>query len=142
MNVKKRNKILKEALTYTRFSYANYKNDKIPHVKVLDFEYPGQPGQKTYGKRKDILGWNIDYVQGGKNAREEAMRAMDEIDDFADLLAANKKEKYERITTMFPQAADLLRRYIKAYVKGFKVQQNGQWSNMSVRNVLSKVKEK
>jgi hypothetical protein len=120
MNVKEKNKVLKEALKYARFVYKNYKHDKMPKVKILDFEYPGQKGQKTYGQRKDILGWNVNYVEGGKKSREEALRAMDEIDDFAELLSADKKEKYERITTMFPQAADFLRRYIKQHITGYK----------------------
>lgn len=131
-------KLLNEELTYARFIYKNYKNDKTPHVKVLDFEYPGQPGQKTYGKRKDILGWNIDYIEGGKSSKKEAITAMDEIDDFADLLSANKREKYERITTMFPQVADYLRRYIKQYVKGFKTKREGNWKKMTIDQILSK----
>jgi len=114
--------------------------DKTPHVKVLDFEYPGQPGQKTYGQRRDVLGWNLDYLEGGKSSKEEALRAMDEIDDFADLLSANKKEKYERITTMFPQVAEYLRRYMKQHIKGFKTKDNGNWKKMTVKQILSKDK--
>lgn len=133
-------KDINEELKYTRFIYSNYKNDKVPHVKVLDFEYPGQPGQKTYGKRKDLLGWNIDYIEGGKSSRKEAMRAMDEIDDFAALLSANKKERYNRIATMFPQAADYIRRYIRKYVKGFKVNKNGKWTKMAIDAINSKDK--
>jgi hypothetical protein len=140
MNVKEKNKALKEALSYTKFVYKNYKNDKTPHVKVLDFEYPGQPGQKTYGQRRDVLGWNLDYLEGGKSSKEEALRAMDEIDDFADLLSANKKEKYERITTMFPQVAEYLRRYMKQHIKGFKTKDNGNWKKMTVKQILSKDK--
>ena len=65
---------------------------------------------------------------------------MDEIDDFADLLSANKKEKYERITTMFPQVAEYLRRYMKQHIKGFKTKDNGNWKKMTVKQILSKDK--
>ena len=40
---------LNEDLNFVKFKYSNYKEDPTPKVKVLDFKYPGQKGQKTYG---------------------------------------------------------------------------------------------
>ncbi|MFO7772761.1 MAG: hypothetical protein R6V59_02280, partial [Dehalococcoidia bacterium] len=55
--------VLDEGLQYVKFKYDNYKNDPRPRVKVLDFEYPGRPEQKTYGQRDDLLGWNLNYFK-------------------------------------------------------------------------------
>lgn len=104
---------LNEALELVKFHYSNYKNDKRPRVKVLDYEYPGQPHQKTYGQRKDLLGWNINYFSNKRYAR----RAIDEIDSFARLLGAHNQEKYTRIKYFFPEQAKFLRRYMRKHIK-------------------------
>lgn len=116
-----------EELEYVKFKYKNYKNDKTPQVKVLDFEYPGIEGQKTYGQRGDILGWNVNYVEGGKDAKKEAIAGIDDIADFTELLGGNSREKYERIVTMFPQAAEFLRRYMKQHIVGAKRKVGSRW---------------
>jgi len=107
---------LNEALQLIKFSYANAKHDKHPRVKALDYEYPGRSGQKTYGQRKDLLGWNINYFSNKRYAR----KAIDDIDSFARLLGAHGKEKYERTKYFFPEQAKFLRRYMRKHVKGIK----------------------
>jgi hypothetical protein len=115
---------LNEALQSVRFHYSNYKHDPNPKVKVLDYEYPGRSGQKTYGARRDLLGWNTNYFEN----KEEASRSIDEIDSFARLLASNNKEKYERVKIFFPEQAAFLRRYIREHIKGIKVKKDdGLW---------------
>lgn len=120
MNLKN---VLNEELKFVKFKYTNFKNDKNPKVKVLDFEYPGIEGQKTYGKRKDILGWNINYFINKK----EAMEAIDDIADFAKLLAANKLEMYKRIAYFYPEQAKLIRRYNKNFVVSPKSKKGLLW---------------
>lgn len=125
-----------EDVAYIKFKYGNYKNDKVPQVKVLDFEYPGQKGQKTYGQRKDVLGWNVNYVDGGRSARKEAIKAIDDIMDFTDLLGGNKREKYERVVTMFPQVAEHLRRYMKQHITGVKQKSGRFWKREQLENIM------
>lgn len=111
---------LEEALELIKFSYSNHSKDtaasKRPRVKVLDYNYPGRPGQKTYGKRKDLLGWNISYIKNKRYAR----RAIDEIISFSKLLGADNKERYSRVRYFFPEQAKLLRRYQRKHVKNLK----------------------
>jgi len=114
---------INEALQAVKFRYTNSKHDPVPVVKVLDTEYEGKKGQKTYGQRKDVLGWNLNYFTDEK----EASLAIDEIDSFARLLAADKKEKYNRVKTFFPEQAQYLRRYIKEKCKGVKIKHEGLW---------------
>lgn len=128
-------KYFTEELEYVRFKYGNYKNDKAPKVKVLDFKYPGIKGQKTYGEREDILGWNINYVEGGRAARKEARDGIDDIADFTELLGGNSREKYERIVTMFPQAAEFLRRYMKKHITGLRHKPGMRWKKAEMEDL-------
>jgi hypothetical protein len=112
-----------EALQTVKFRYMSARHDPVPEVKVLDTEYPGAEGQKTYGQRQDILGWNLNYFENKK----EAKKTIDEIDDFAKILGADKKQKYERIKMLFPEQASYLRRYIKDNCKGVKIKEEGLW---------------
>lgn len=105
-----------EDLQLVKFKYANFKKDPTPRVKVLDYEYPGRPGQKTYGQRKDLLGFNINYF---KNPRY-ASRAIDEIDGFARMLSADKKEKYERLKYFYPEVLKFVRRYNRDHISNIK----------------------
>lgn len=106
-----------ESLQFVKFTYDNYKEDKHPKVKVLDFKYKGQVGQKTYGKRDDLLGWNLNYFSNKKYAQ----KAIDDIDSFARMLGANSgKEKYDRIKYFFPEQAKLIRRYMRKHIKNIK----------------------
>lgn len=111
---------LNEALELVKFSYANHSKDnaasKRPRVKVLDYNYPGRPGQKTYGQRRDLLGWNISYIKNKRYAR----RAIDEIISFSKLLGADNKERYSRVRYFFPEQAKLLRRYQRKHIKNLK----------------------
>jgi len=125
-----------EGLEYVKFKYTNYKNDKTPQVKVLDFEYPGIKGQKTYGKRKDVLGWNINYVEGGRAAKREAINGIDDIADFTELLGGSSREKYERIVTMFPQAAEFLRRYMRDHITGLKHKKGIMWKRTDINKLI------
>jgi len=129
---------LNEALELVKFHYSNYKHDKNPRVKVLDFEYPGRPGQKTYGKRKDLLGWNLNYF---KNP-EQAIKSIDVIDSFARLMAATKKERYERIRLFFPEAYKYLRRYQRKYIKGLKRKDGAFWKKTNYDDLIKFDREK
>lgn len=128
---------LNEALQYIKFNYANYKHDKTPRVKVLDFEYPGREGQKTYGQRRDLLGWNINYYKN----KSYAKRAVDEIDSFTRLLGGNDKEKYERIKTFFPEQAEFLRRYMRKHIKNLKTKKGIFWRRTNYNRLIDMDKE-
>lgn len=117
------NNNLSEDLAYVKFKYSNFKNDPTPRVKALDFTYPGQEGQSTYGERDDILGWNLNYYSNPK----EAEKTIDDIESFAKLLGADKEEKYKRIKHLFPEQAKLIRRYMRKHTKGLKMYDNGLW---------------
>jgi len=111
--IRRKRRKLYESLQNISFKYNNFKNDPEPTVKVLDFDYPGQIHQKSYGKRSDILGWNTNYFIN----KEYAEKAIDDIDSFTRLLVGNDKlKKYERIKSLFPEQAEFIRRYNKAFI--------------------------
>jgi hypothetical protein len=113
-----------EALQLIRFKYTNYKHDPMPEVKILDTEYPGQPHQKTYNERADLLGWNLHHFSNPK----KAAKTIDDIDSFARLLTTSKKQKYERVKALFPEQSKFLRRYIRDHVKGLRIKgEDGLW---------------
>jgi hypothetical protein len=129
---------MNESLELIKFNYENYKHDPNPNVKVLDFMYPGKAGQKTYGRRRDILGWNINYFKNRKYAEQ----AIDEIDSFARLLDASDKDKYNRVKDFFPEQANLIRRYKKKHVKGLRRKsKDGSWRRTSYNDLISFDKE-
>jgi len=128
---------LNENLAYVKFKYDNYKNDKVPRVKVLDTDYPGIKGQKTYGSRKDMLGWNLNYF----NNKRYAKRAIDDIESFAKLLSANKDEVYKRIKYFFPEQAKFIRRYMKKHIRGLKQKKGILWRNTTYPNIKKFNKE-
>ena len=121
-----------EDLNLVKFKYSNYKEDPSPKVKVLDFEYPGRKGQKTYGQRKDLLGFNLNYF---KNKRY-ASRAIDEIDGFARLLSANKQEKYKRLKYFYPEVTKFIRRYQRQYINNIKHKKKFIWRGSSYDNLI------
>jgi hypothetical protein len=123
---------LDENLELIKFNYDNYHHDPSPNVKVLDFMYPGKPGQKTFGKRRDVLGWNINYFKNRKYAEQ----SVDEIDSFARLLDANDKEKYERVKDFFPEQAKLIRRYKKKHIKNLRVYKDGRWKRTTYNDLI------
>lgn len=123
---------LTEELQYIKFAYKNYKNDKRPKVKVLDYKYKGIPGQKTYGERDDLLGWNLNYIKNKKMA----IKAIDDIDSFARALSANKEEKYRRIKYFFPEQAKLIRRYMRDHIKGMKVKDGILWKKADYNSLI------
>lgn len=134
---------LRESLELIKFSYANHSKEsadsKRPRVKVLDYEYKGQPHQKTYGQRKDLLGWNISYYKNKRYAR----KALDEIDSFARLLGAENKEKYFRISYFFPEQAELLRRYNRKHIYNLKRRNAiGLWSKTNYTDLIQRHKER
>jgi len=126
--------LLDEGLTYVKFKYSNYNQDPVPRVKVLDYKYPGQEGQKTYGQREDMLGWNLNYFKNKKYAKQ----AIDDIADFASLLSANKLEMYRRVKAFFPEQAKLMRRYQRAYVKGLKSKRGILWRKADINDLENK----
>jgi hypothetical protein len=132
---------LQEAVEYVKFFYANHSKDssksKRPRVKVLDFEYPGRPGQKTYGKRRDLLGWNINYFSNKRYAR----RAIDDIISFSKLLGANKDEQYKRMKTFYPEQMSLVRRYQRKHIKDIKRKEGLFWRKTDFNDLLKFDKE-
>ena len=128
---------LNEALELVKFHYSNYKHNKRPRVKVLDFEYPGRKGQKTYNQRKDLLGWNLNYFKNPK----QAQKSVDEIDSFARLVAANNREKYERVRLFFPEAYKYLRRYMRKHIKGIKRKDGVFWRKTNYTDLIKFNKE-
>lgn len=125
---------LNEALQLIKFHYTGKNNTiKQPLVKLLDPEYPGVPGQKTYGKRKDLLGWSLSHVSN----REEATKAIDDIMDFTSLFTKETKEAYSRIKEFYPEQSKFLRRYIRDGVKGLKEKQdNGMWKRIKFEELI------
>lgn len=128
---------LNEELAYVKFKYANYKNDPTPKVKVLDFEYPGRPGQSTYGQREDLLGWNINYFKNKRYAR----KAIDDIESFAKLLSANKDEVYKRIKYFYPEQAQYIRRYMRKHINGLKHRAGVFWRQSNYPDLIKYNKE-
>jgi hypothetical protein len=116
-------KLLNEELPLIKFNYKNYKKDKSPKVQVLDFNYPGIKGQKTYGQREDILGFNTNYYKEKRFGKE----AIDDIDTFARLIKADNKEKYQRIKDFYPDALPYIRRYQKKHIKKLKLKKGRLW---------------
>ncbi len=131
------NDLLNESLDYVKFKYDNYHNDKVPRVKVIDTEYPGRKGQKTYGQRKDLLGWNINYVKNKRYAK----RAIDDIESFAKLLSADKDEVYKRIKYFFPEQAKFIRRYMRKHIKGLKHKKGMLWRKTTYPEIKAYNKE-
>ncbi len=129
--------IINEDLNYVKFAYENWKNDPRPRVKALDVTYPGQPGQKTYGQRDDILGWNLNYFSNPKYAR----KAIDDITSFAKLLSANKQEMYRRISYFFPEQAKFIRRYMRKYIKGLKKKDGWLWRKTDFNKLKQKERD-
>jgi hypothetical protein len=134
---------LSESVEYVKFSYKGHSKDtpssKRPRVKVLDYNYPGIPGQKTYGKRKDLLGWNVNYYSNKRYAR----KAIDEIDSFAKLLGAENKEKYSRIKYFFPEQSKLLRRYMRRKITNLRRKSTiGLWKKTDYTDLIQRHKER
>lgn len=114
-----------EDLQLVKFKYSNYKQDPKPKVKVLDFQYPGQPHQKTYGQRDDLLGFNLNYFKNKKYAA----KAIDDIDGFARLLSANNKEKWKRLKYFYPEVLKYIRRYNRKHINGIKQKKTFFWKS-------------
>jgi hypothetical protein len=132
-------RLLKEELQYIKFKYDGKNNTiKYPKVKVLDPYYPGQPNQKSFGKRDDILGWSLSHVANKKYA----LKAIDDITDFAKLLSADSYELYQRIKYFYPEQSTFIRRYIKDGIKGIKEKKpdNFFWKKIKI-NDLAKFEE-
>lgn len=128
---------LHEDLSLVKFKYDNYGEDPNPKVKVLDFTYPGQKGQKTYGQREDLLGFNLNYFKNKKYAA----RAIDEIDGFARLLSANNKEKYTRMKHFYPEVTKFVRRYQRQYIKNLKHKKRFMWKGTNYNKMIDFDKE-
>lgn len=128
---------LYEDLQMVKFKYSNFKNDPTPRVKVLDYEYPGRLGQKSYGLRKDLLGFNLNYF---KNSRY-ANRAIDEIDGFARLLSADKKEKYERLKYFYPEVLKFIRRYNREHISNLKRKGRIFYRSATIDDLIKKDQE-
>lgn len=118
---------LYEDLALVKFKYDNWKHDPSPRAKILDFVYPGQKGQKTYGKRNDLLGFNLNYFKNPKYAS----RAIDEIDSFARMLSADKKEKYKRLKYFYPEVYSFIRRYMRKHINSIKYKDGKAWTSKS-----------
>ena len=135
---KKIKKVLKEELNLVNFYYSNHHHDRFPRVMILDYKYPGKEGQKSYGTRDDLLGWNINYYSN----KEDAKKIINDIDTFARMVSNNNEEKYKRIKYFFPEQAELLRRYNKEHVKMLRVKEdNGLWKRTNYDELQEKHKK-
>jgi len=115
---------LVEDIPTVKFYYSHYHNDKYPEVMAFDTKYKGRKGQKTYGEREDVLGWNLNYYDN----KEDAQKSIQEINDFAEMLSKNKEEKYKRVKYFFPKQAELIRRYKKNGIKFLRTKgKDGLW---------------
>ena len=123
---------INEDLNLVKFKYSNFKEDPTPQVKVLDFVYPGQKGQKTYGDREDLLGFNINYFKNKKYAR----KAIDEIDGFARLLSANKQEKWKRLKYFYPEVSKFVRRYNREHITNIKHKKRFVWKGSTYNKMI------
>ena len=113
-----------EELDIIKFYYKGWNGDKYPEVIVFDDKYPGKRGEKSYGEREDVLGWNLNYY-GNK---EEAIESINDINDFASLLSDNKEDRYKRVKKLFKDQAKLIRRYKKSGIKFMrKKSREGNW---------------
>jgi len=129
--------LLKEDLNMVKFKYSNFKEDPHPVVKVLDFSYPGQKGQKTYGQREDLLGFNLNYFKNKKYAAS----AIDDIDGFARLLSANKQEKWKRMKYFYPEVAKFVRRYQRQHIHNIKHKQKVFWHKTNYNKLIQQDKD-
>lgn len=127
---------LYENLQLVKFKYANFKNDPTPKVKVLDFEYLGKAGQKNYGKRKDLLGFNINYFKNPNYAKQ----SIDKIDNFARMLSADKNEKYKRLIYFYPEVLKHIRRYNREHIKKLKTKGLIFYKNTDYETLINKDK--
>lgn len=128
---------LYEDLQLVKFKYANFKQDPNPRVKVLDFEYPGRKHQKNYGERKDLLGFNLNYFKNKKYAS----KSIDEIDSFARMLSADKKEKYQRLAYFYPEVLKFIRRYNRQHISGMKGKEKVFYKKTNYSKLINKDKE-
>lgn len=125
--------VFKEELNTAKFFYANWKNDKFPQVKILDYHY-SKEGEKN--PSDDLIGWNLNYYSN----KEEAAKTIDDIDSFARLISADNKEKYNRIKYFFPEQEKILRRYKKDKIKNLKEKDGLLWKKTSLKNLEEKHK--
>lgn len=130
--------LINEELQYIKFSYKSVNsNDPKPKVVVLDFVYPGKKGQKTYGQREDLLGFNLNYSKDKKYAK----KAIDEIDTFARLLGAGKKEKWDRVSDFFPDVKEFVRRYKRENMKNIRRKDGWFWKKANFDDLIKFDKE-
>jgi len=98
----------------------------------LDFQYKGQPHQSTYGKREDLLGFNLNYFKNSKYAA----KAIDDIDGFARMLSANKDEKYRRLKYFYPEIIKYIRRYNREHIEGIKRKNKFIYHNTDYKDLI------
>ena len=122
---------LKESkgLPLIKFDYDKPNNCKTPLVKVLDFDYKGQLGQKSYGNRSDILGFNMKNVASVKKQSKE----LDDLAAFSEFSGLNKKELYDRIKEFDPEIIKSIRRYNKNKIKHPKKKGTLFWMNLELK---------
>ncbi len=124
--------LILENLQLVKFKYS--KTNSRPKVKVLDFEYPGMKFQKTYGERKDLLGFNLNYF---KNKRI-ASKTIDKIDSEARKLSNSKKEKYKRLAYFYPEVLKHIRRYNRKHITGLKGKNKIFYKKTTYNKLISK----
>lgn len=130
--------VINESLQLIKFKYkSSQSHDPNPVCKILDFEYPGQKGQKSYGKRSDLLGWNLNYYKNKKYA----IKAIDDIDSFARMMWADKVERYKRMKDFFPEQMNLIRRYNKNNVRKLSKKKKIGWGKTSYDELIRFDKE-
>ncbi len=103
---------LNEALDVIRFRYDRPSaHTRYPKVIVLDNEYPGQEGQKDYGKTLDVLGVKLNGLNN--RDRKELQKKIEDIYS-QDI---DKLDKYLRLSAEVKECLPRIRRYKKRHMK-------------------------
>lgn len=118
-----------KGLPLIKFNYEKPNHCKTPLVKVLDYDYKGQLQQKSYGERKDILGFNIKKDKDRKKHSKE----LDDLYAFSEYSGFNKKELYNRIKEFDPDIIKFIRRYNKSKIKKPKIKGTIFWRGLNLK---------
>lgn len=117
-----------ERMPLIKFNYKKPNNCKTPLVKVLDPNYLGKKDQTTYGKRKDVLGFNVKYTV----ERRKEIKKLDELAEFAEMAGLDNRETYYRIKEFNPNIIKHIRRYNKKKMSKPKIKEGFFWKNVEL----------
>lgn len=118
---------LNESLDLIKFRYDKKGvHTRRPNIIVLDNEYPGQIGEKNYGKTLDVLGVKLNDFDGSRKELRDRIEKIYSLD-------LDKLEKYRRLSSEVKEAIPYIRRYKKDKMKW--VRKKGKWFYHSIKEV-------